>query len=226
MKKIKNYAFVSVMMLAMLSMTACGSDKAAQTDVSGNSAVATSESTTESVAEGTKAETVAPTDSAEVNTEDYSAAKSQIEEFYNSYTRSNEVIISDVNAPWIRYESYIYKTNGGRYYSDNWNLYVANEETKEYIDFDMFPTDNDKDSGLPLYDAKNRLGYGTFRVCAIYENDELGVYYFVDKVIVFDETTTENVSTSTNGTLIYHFNLSELIGEEITLKTYQLESDE
>jgi hypothetical protein len=158
-------------------------------------------------------------DNADEN-KDYLEAKAKIDAFHkNLGNYEYGVITADKDDCWLHYESYITKQNGGGY--DGWHFYVTNEETKQYTNFGQSSTGNKEGSGLPLFDHYQRVGFGTFKIYAIYENVKLGVFFYADETVVLNESTVFEY----NRHQAYRINLNELISEDMTIKTYQIERD-
>lgn len=197
-KRILSIALIASL---VLSAAGCGETGNSTTDNNGTTATARENVTADE-------DSVAETESAIEETEDYSEAKAKIEAFYESEGNYEGWVITDNKEDcWLHYDSYIDEENGGNYNkSDYWKIYVSNEDTKA-----MQEVDN-----LQYGNYHHRVGYGNFKIYAFYDNDELGVYFYAEDEINLNES---NVSENE-----YHYNLTELIGEEITKKTYKLEN--
>ncbi len=213
-KKLLSIALVASL---ILSAAGCGEKENSVTTDNGTTTTSAENITADedNVTEATTV-TVAETETAIVETEDYSEAKAKIEAFYESKDDYEGGVITDNKEDcWFYYDSYIDDEKGGDYESDYWKIYVSNEDTKAITFFNnLKPTSKT----LPKYDWHQRVGYGNFKIYAVYDNDELGVYFFAEDEVNLNET---NVSQE-GDFLVHHYNLTELIGEEITEKTYQL----
>lgn len=217
----KKFIIISLIASLVISVAGCSqTDSSATNDNTAASNNADVAEITKTATEATEEQILSSEETTITEKEDYSEAKAKVDTFWehlNDYKFG--VITNNKSDCWFYYESHISKENGGQYKSDYWKFYVTNEDTKEFIDFSMNPTANKDGSGLPLFDYHQRVGYGNFKIYAVYDNDESGVYFYAE-----DEITLNESNVSENGSLlVYHYNLTELVGEDFTAKTYQLD---
>lgn len=223
---------LSIALIASLALSAAGCGKTGSSESEDNISTTVADNsdvskTTTNVADNNTADednatetttvNAAEMESATIETEDYSEAKAKIEAFYESKSDYKGGIITDNKEDcWFNYDSYIDGENGGDYDSDYWAIYVSNEDTKAISSFNNL---NPTSETSPKYEWSQRVGYGNFKIYAVYDNDELGIYFYAEDEVNLNESNVVQGESF----LEYHYNLTELIGEEITTKTYQSE---
>lgn len=222
----KKRILLLMMVVFTISMTACGGKKESESsinDVSQTSAVAekaevsTAESATAATEDG-----VTEKESAADAAVDYSGAKAQIDAFkekIDGYT--NDLIKkNDKSASWIMLGSNNDYEHGGSY-GGNWTFYIVNEETKQYNTLTRLNDNRPNTEGKMAYDAGSRVGNGTYKLHAIYQNDEKGVYFYAEDEVVIDDTTLQDYKDMK--CVVY--DVTDLVGEDFTVMTFQLEHE-
>ncbi|MGN1120592.1 MAG: hypothetical protein ACI4Q4_09545 [Oscillospiraceae bacterium] len=206
---------MTLAVFAAISMTACGAKS--ETGTSKTSSVA--DDNTQVTAEKTEAATPAEeTPDFTATNVDYSDAKSRIDEFYEYFgTLESGLIKDDREASWLVFESFVDYKSGGSY-DKNWDFYVIDEEAKQYHGANtLYPASKKEETKNP-YDYYCRIGNGTYKIYAIYQNDEAGVYFFATDEVVIDDSNVGDY----NGLKSVCYNLTEMIGEDFTALAYEL----
>lgn len=217
----KKFALLVMTVVFMLSMVACGGKQESESKADDMSQTSTE---TELVASGAveTEESAAETESASEVSGDYSGAKAQIDAFNERIGGYTQDLIKkdDKSASWIDFGSNNDYENGGRY-DGNWKIYVVNEETKQYESPGAFYDNYPKTEDVMAYDFGIRIGNGTYKIYAIYQNDDKGVYFYAEDEIVIDETTIREYKG--RNSLVY--NVTDLVGADFTSMTFRLDHE-
>lgn len=211
--------FLLVITIAlMISMTACG--KKEESDSKDSSQLSSVTEDNEKINAEDKEDTAGSEGITGINI-DYSIAKNQIDSFNESISGyTGDIIKDDRSASWIVFFSSNDYYSGGQY-GGNWNIYVVNDETKQFGKAGLFNDTYTKEGDKHEYDYLLRIGNGTYRVCAIYQNDEKNVYFYAEDEVVIDDS----VLTEYKGLNSVIFNVTELVGADFTSMTYQLDNN-
>lgn len=211
----KRKHLIAMAIFTAVSMTACSANGVSETSQTSSVTNADTQETTEkNKATTVSEETPEPSDTSV----DYSAAKSQIDDFYEYLSAFKSGLIKDDReANWLVLESFLDYKSGGSY-DKNWKFYVVDEEQKQYFGANTLYSTNHKDETMPVYDNSCRIGNGTFKIYAIYQNDEAAVFFFAEDEVVIDDSAVCDY----DGRKCVCYNLPEMIGEDFTAFTYQL----
>ncbi len=219
----KKRILLLVTLVFTISMVACGEKQ--ESESSAKDVSQTSIETEKEESSATESATAATedgiTEKASV-ADDYSGAKAQIEAFkekIDGYT--NDLIKKDdKSASWIMLGSNNDYEHGGSY-GGNWTFYIVNEETKQYNTLTRLNDNRPNTEGKMAYDTGSRVGNGTYKLHAIYQNDEKGVYFYAEDEVVIDDTTLQDYKNMK--CVVY--NVTDLVGENVTVMTFQLEHE-
>ena len=219
-KKILSIALIASL---VLSAAGCGETENGATTGNGATTTAADNSTTNEDNATEATATIVEETEEEIGIEslidltaDYSEAKAKIDAFYEfkSDYKGLGVVTVDQSDCWICYDNYLTSENGGNY--SFWNFYIINEDNGDCSDVPMWGAS--EDSELPMHGYTVRVGYGNFKMCAFYSNDDLGVYFYTEDEFNINESN----AVQEEDMLVYHYNVNELIGEELTEKTHEL----
>ena len=202
----------------MISVTACGKKEESDSNDKSQISSVTEDNEKTNVKDE---EDIAGSEGIPGTNIDYSIAKNQIDSFNESisgYTADS--ILDDRGARWIVFYSNNDYYSGGQY-GGNWKIYVVNDETKQFGTAGLFNDTYTKEGDKHEYDYLLRIGNGTYRVCAIYQNDEKNVYFYAEDEVVIDDS----VLTEYKGLNSVIFNVTELVGADFTSMTYQLDNN-
>jgi len=214
---------------SMLSMVACGDKQESETkknDVA-QSIVEKEES------EGTGTNTPKEEESDVVGTNnstaekptealvDYSVDKEKVDAFYaNIVNYKKELIKDDRDASWLAFGSDNDYYSGGRY-DGNWMIFVIEEATKLYATASGFNEIYPRTEDTFAYEYALRIGNGTYKICAVYRNEEKNVYFYAEDEIVIDDSTLTEYKKRNS----FVYNITDLVGADFTAMTYKLDNE-